>query len=113
MSSIKSKERKPEIIVCEGLWSMGFRYRLNSLRLSGHLDLVLRKYRTCIFVNGCFWHGHHVEFPSSPSCVPLVASEQSSSATGSGTAKGAIGQERIGIPGYSQFTVHIVYISLL
>lgn len=58
MAFIKSKDTKPELIVRKGLWSMGFRYRLNSPRLPGHPDLVLRKYRTCIFVNGCFWHGH-------------------------------------------------------
>jgi DNA mismatch endonuclease (patch repair protein) len=40
---------------------MGFRYRLNHKRLPGHPDLVLKKYRTCIFVNGCFWHGHNVD----------------------------------------------------
>lgn len=49
---------KPERIVRQYLWRRGFRYRLNSPRLPGHPDLVLRKYRTCIFVNGCFWHGH-------------------------------------------------------
>lgn len=48
----------PERIVRQYLWRRGFRYRLNSPRLPGHPDLVLRKYRTCIFVNGCFWHGH-------------------------------------------------------
>ena len=58
MAAIRSKDTKPEMIVRKGLWSMGFRYRLNSPRLPGHPDLVLRKYRTCIFVNGCFWHGH-------------------------------------------------------
>ena len=58
MSAIKSKNTKPEMIVRQGLWRMGFRYRLNHKRLPGHPDLVLRKYRTCIFVNGCFWHGH-------------------------------------------------------
>ena len=58
MAAINSKDTKPEMIVRKGLWSMGFRYRLNSPRLPGHPDLVLRKYRTCIFVNGCFWHGH-------------------------------------------------------
>ncbi len=58
MAAIHSKDTKPEMIVRKGLWSMGFRYRLNSPRLPGHPDLVLRKYRTCIFVNGCFWHGH-------------------------------------------------------
>lgn len=40
------------------LFSRGFRYRLNHPRLPGHPDIVLRKYRTCVFVNGCFWHGH-------------------------------------------------------
>lgn len=58
MSAIKSKDTKPEIIVRKGLFIRGFRYRLNHKRLPGHPDLVLRKYRTCIFVNGCFWHGH-------------------------------------------------------
>ena len=60
MAAIHSKGTKPEMIVRKGLWSRGFRYRLNSPRLPGHPDLVLKKYRTCIFVNGCFWHGHHV-----------------------------------------------------
>jgi len=63
MAAIHSKDTKPEMIVRKGLWSRGFRYRLNSPRLPGHPDLVLRKYRTCIFVNGCFWHGHHVAMP--------------------------------------------------
>lgn len=58
MSAIHSKDTKPEIIVRKGLFKRGFRYRLNHKRLIGHPDLVLRKYRTCIFVNGCFWHGH-------------------------------------------------------
>ena len=61
MAFVKSKDTKPEMIVRKGLWKKGFRYRLNHKRLPGHPDLVLRKYRTCIFVNGCFWHGHLVE----------------------------------------------------
>ena len=64
MASIHSKNTKPEMIVRRWLWGRGFRYRLNSPRLPGHPDLVLRKYRTCIFVNGCFWHGHKVDFES-------------------------------------------------
>ena len=60
MSAIRSKDTKPEMIVRKGLWKRGFRYRLNDRRLPGHPDLVLMKYRTCIFVNGCFWHGHHI-----------------------------------------------------
>lgn len=58
MASVHSKNTKPEILVRKYLWRMGFRYRLNNPRLPGHPDIVLRKYRTCIFVNGCFWHGH-------------------------------------------------------
>ena len=60
MAAIRSKDTKLEMIVRKGLWSRGFRYRLNHKRLPGHPDLVLRKYRTCIFINGCFWHGHNV-----------------------------------------------------
>ena len=61
MAAIHNKDTKPELVVRKGLWKRGFRYRLNFKRLPGHPDLVLRKYRTCIFVNGCFWHGHNVE----------------------------------------------------
>ena len=64
MSAIRGKDTKPEMIVRRGLWKRGFRYRLNHKRLPGHPDLVLRKYRTCIFVNGCFWHGHNVQLPT-------------------------------------------------
>ena len=67
MASIRSKDTKPEMIVRKGLWSRGFRYRLNHKRLPGHPDLVLRKYRTCIFVNGCFWHGHKCSLTPDPS----------------------------------------------
>jgi len=58
MAAIHGKDTKPELIVRRFLFSRGFRYRLNHPRLPGHPDLVLRKYRTVIFVNGCFWHGH-------------------------------------------------------
>ena len=63
LAAIRSKNTKPEMIVRRGLWKRGFRYRLNHKRLPGHPDLVLRKYRTCVFVNGCFWHGHNVALP--------------------------------------------------
>lgn len=58
MAAVRSKNTRPEMIVRKFLWGMGFRYRLNNPRLPGHPDIVLRKYRTCVFVNGCFWHGH-------------------------------------------------------
>lgn len=58
MAAIRGKDTKPELLVRKFLFSRGFRYRLNHPRLPGHPDIVLRKYRTVIFVNGCFWHGH-------------------------------------------------------
>lgn len=58
MSRIRSKDTKPEEIVRKFLFSKGFRYRKNVASLPGKPDIVLPKYRTCIFVNGCFWHGH-------------------------------------------------------
>lgn len=58
MAAIRGKDTKPEMLVRRYLWGHGFRYRLNHPRLPGKPDIVLRKYRTCIFVNGCFWHGH-------------------------------------------------------
>ena len=58
MAAVRSKDTKPEMVVRKFLWRRGFRYRVNNPRLPGHPDIVLRKYHTCIFVNGCFWHGH-------------------------------------------------------
>lgn len=58
MSCIKGKGTKPEEIVRKYLFSQGFRYRKNDKRLPGTPDIVLPKYKTVIFVNGCFWHGH-------------------------------------------------------
>lgn len=58
MSQIKGKDTKPEVAVRKYLFSHGFRYRKNVNNLPGRPDIVLRKYRTCIFVNGCFWHKH-------------------------------------------------------
>ena len=58
MSCIKGKNTKPEEIVRKTLFAKGFRYRKNDSRLPGTPDIVLPKYKTVIFVNGCFWHGH-------------------------------------------------------
>lgn len=58
MSKISSKETKPEIYVRKHLFAKGFRFRKNDKRLPGKPDVVLPKYKTVIFVNGCFWHGH-------------------------------------------------------
>lgn len=58
MSRIHGKNTKPEELVRKYLFSQGFRYRKNDARLPGKPDIVLPKYKTVIFVNGCFWHGH-------------------------------------------------------
>lgn len=58
MSHIRGTDTKPEIIVRKYLFSRGYRYRLHVKRLPGRPDIVLKKYHTVIFVNGCFWHGH-------------------------------------------------------
>jgi DNA mismatch endonuclease, patch repair protein len=59
MSRIRSKNTKPEIIVRKFLFSKGFRFRIHAKYLPGKPDIVLKKYKTVIFVNGCFWHGHY------------------------------------------------------
>lgn len=58
MSHIRSKATKPEMAVRRWLWSHGYRYRLYVRSVPGKPDIVMRRYRTAIFVNGCFWHGH-------------------------------------------------------
>lgn len=58
MAAIHSVPTKPELKLRNALWHLGFRYKVNDKRLPGKPDIVLPKYRTAIFVHGCFWHGH-------------------------------------------------------
>ncbi len=58
MSRIRSKDTKPEILVRKFLFSHGFRFRIHAKKMPGKPDIVLPKYKTVIFVHGCFWHGH-------------------------------------------------------
>lgn len=58
MSQIKSKNTKPEILIRKFLFAKGLRFRLHVKNLPGKPDIVLKKYNTVIFVDGCFWHGH-------------------------------------------------------
>ena len=69
MSHIHGKGTKPELKVRQWLWRHGYRYRLNVKSVPGKPDIVMRKYRTAIFVNGCFWHGH-------PTCCKIPSSNQ-------------------------------------
>lgn len=67
MSQIKNKNTKPEELVRKYLFSKGLRYRKNDKRYPGCPDIVLPKYHTVVFVNGCFWHYHGCELSSIPS----------------------------------------------
>ena len=67
MSKIGGKNTKPEILVRKFLFSRGFRYRINVKTLPGKPDIVLPKYKTVIFINGCFWHGHNCKKGKLPS----------------------------------------------
>ncbi|MGM9794770.1 MAG: very short patch repair endonuclease [Candidatus Aphodosoma sp.] len=58
MSHVRGKDTKPEVMVRQFLFAHGFRYRLYRKDLPGKPDIVLPKYKTVIFINGCFWHGH-------------------------------------------------------
>ena len=73
MSRIRSRNTKPELKVRQWLWQHGYRYRLNVKSVPGKPDIVMRRYRTAIFVNGCFWHGHDVQL-SVDSCQLIVNS---------------------------------------
>lgn len=59
MSHNRAKNTGPEKLLRHALWRQGFRYRINTKKLPGSPDIVLPKYRTAIFVHGCFWHGHN------------------------------------------------------
>jgi DNA mismatch endonuclease, patch repair protein len=58
MSRIRSKNTKPEVLLRKVLFAKGFRFRIHDRILPGKPDIVMKKYRTAIFVHGCFWHGH-------------------------------------------------------
>ena len=58
MGKIRSKDTIPELIVRRSLFSKGFRYRIHDKKIIGKPDIVLKKYKTVIFVHGCFWHQH-------------------------------------------------------
>lgn len=62
MSRIKGKKTRPEELVAKYLFAHGFRYRRNVKKLPGTPDIVLKKYNTVIFINGCFWHMHGCKY---------------------------------------------------
>ena len=72
MAAIKGRDTKPEMRVRSLLYSLGYRYRLHRKDLPGKPDIVLPKYRTAIFVHGCFWHCHDCRYGS---VVPATRAE--------------------------------------
>lgn len=67
MAGIKGKNTRPEILIRKALHARGFRYKLHGKKLPGKPDLVLPKYKTVVFVHGCFWHKHHCHLFKWPS----------------------------------------------
>ena len=86
MSHIRSRDTKPELKVRRWLWHHGYRYRLNVKSVPGKPDIVMRPYRTAIFVNGCFWHGHNVQFSTALIENSKLKIEKSVYAVNSGAA---------------------------
>ncbi len=62
MRAIRNKDTKPELLIRKALHARGYRYRLGGSGLPGHPDIVLPRYKTVIFINGCFWHGHDCKY---------------------------------------------------
>ena len=87
MSHIRSRDTKPELKVRRWLWHHGYRYRLNVKSVPGKPDIVMRPYRTAIFVNGCFWHGHNVQFSTAQIENSKLKIEKSVYAENSGAAQ--------------------------
>ena len=87
MSHIRSRDTKPELKVRRWLWHHGYRYRLNVKSVPGKPDIVMRPYRTAIFVNGCFWHGHNVQFSTAQIENSKLKSEKAVGSENSGGAQ--------------------------
>lgn len=66
MRAIRSKDSKPELLIRKALHARGLRFRLHVKKLPGCPDIVFPRYKAVIFVNGCFWHGHHCHLSSTP-----------------------------------------------
>ncbi len=70
MAKIKGKNTKPELLIRKALHKKGFRYKLHDKSISGKPDIIFPKYKSLIFINGCFWHGHDCHLFKWPSSRP-------------------------------------------
>ena len=101
MSSIRGRDTQPELYVRKALWSRGFRYRLHARQLPGAPDAVLRKYRTAIFVHGCFWHQHGCSKTHRPSSNRQYWDRK----LDGNVARDALNQTKLRESGWNVFTV--------
>ena|SRR5215469_1555759 len=102
MSAIRSKDTKPEKRVRSILHSLGYRFRLHRRDLPGKPDIVLPKYRTVIFVHGCFWHCHHCK---KGKLKPETRSEYWSAKRANNVARDAANEEALRKAGWRVITI--------
>jgi DNA mismatch endonuclease Vsr len=82
MRAIKHKDTKPEVFIRNALHARGLRFRLHVNALHGNPDIVLPKYKVAIFINGCFWHGHHCHLSITPKNSIIVILDDDESIRG-------------------------------
>jgi DNA mismatch endonuclease (patch repair protein) len=102
MSKIRSKDTKPELALRKALFARGFRYRVNDKSLSGKPDIVLPKYKTAIFLHGCFWHRHE---GCKYACTPKTNTEFWVDKITSNTERDKINAEKLTALGWNVITV--------
>ena len=102
MSKIRSKDTKPELTLRKALFARGFRYRVNDKKLPGKPDIVLPKYKTVIFLHGCFWHRHeHCKY----ACTPKTNTEFWVDKIASNSERDKINTEKLTALGWNVLTV--------
>lgn len=101
MSHIRGRDTKPELLVRRFLWRHGFRYRLYDKRLPGRPDIIMRKWRTVIFVNGCFWHGHDCD----KFRLPKTNSEFWQNKVDTNRRRDQLNIQRLGLMGFRVITI--------
>lgn len=102
MSGIRSKDTKPEMAVRRFLHGQGFRYRLHRRGLPGTPDLVFPKYKTVVFVHGCFWHGHDCRYFR----LPKTRTEFWSEKISGNRARDAKNEEALRASGWKVIVIH-------
>ena len=102
MARVKSQDTGAERYVRKEIWAAGFRYRLNVRKLPGKPDLVLKKYRTAVLVQGCFWHGHNCRHGQRR---PATNTDYWNKKLDGNLARDAVNQEKLEEMGWSVFVI--------